>query len=50
MRLLHIPRRYPVQVTVIENVLKLNDEIAAMNRRTLRDAGVFAIDLIGGPG
>jgi len=38
------------QVPVIENVLKLNDEVAAENRKTLQDAGVFCIDLIGAPG
>jgi hydrogenase nickel incorporation protein HypB len=37
-------------IPVIQNVLKLNDEVAAMNRAMLRDAGVFAIDLIGAPG
>lgn len=39
-----------MQVKVIENVLKLNDEVAMLNRSTLRDAGVFTVDLIGGPG
>ncbi len=39
-----------MKVAVIENVLKLNDEIAALNRKTLKDAGVFSIDLIGAPG
>jgi hydrogenase nickel incorporation protein HypB len=38
------------QVKIIENVLKHNDEIAAMNRQRLRDAGVYCIDLIGAPG
>ena len=38
------------QISVIENVLKLNDELAAMNRQTLREAGVFCVNLIGGPG
>ncbi len=37
-------------VTVVENVLKLNDEVAALNRAMLRQAGVFAINLIGSPG
>jgi hydrogenase nickel incorporation protein HypB len=37
-------------VQVVENVLKLNDEMAAMNRRKLREAGVFSLDLIGAPG
>jgi hydrogenase nickel incorporation protein HypB len=39
-----------MKVAVVENVLKLNDELAAVNRRTLREAGVFTIDLIGAPG
>lgn len=39
-----------MKVPVVENVLKLNDEVAAINRQTLRDAGVFTIDLIGAPG
>jgi hydrogenase nickel incorporation protein HypB len=38
------------QVNVVENVLKLNDEMAALNRQTFTDAGVFAVDLIGAPG
>ncbi|MAE66139.1 MAG: hydrogenase accessory protein HypB [Phycisphaeraceae bacterium] len=39
-----------MKVPIVENVLKLNDEIAAINRQTLRDADVFTIDLIGAPG
>ena len=39
-----------MKISVVENVLKLNDEVAAMNRETLGAAGVFAIDLIGAPG
>ena len=39
-----------MKVPVVENVLKLNDEVAALNRQTIADAGVYAIDLIGGPG
>ncbi|WP_428938091.1 hydrogenase nickel incorporation protein HypB [Fontivita pretiosa] len=39
-----------MKVTVVENVLKLNDEIAAINRETLLKAGVFTLDLIGAPG
>ncbi len=35
---------------IVESVLKLNDEIAAINRRSLQVAGVFTIDLIGSPG
>ncbi len=38
------------EVPVIENVLKLNDSVAAENRRTFADAGVYCIDLIGAPG
>jgi hydrogenase nickel incorporation protein HypB len=37
-------------VPVVENVLKLNDEVAAMNRAELHAADVIAIDLIGAPG
>ncbi len=39
-----------MRVPVVENVLKLNDEVAALNRQALRDAGVFTVDLIGAPG
>jgi hydrogenase nickel incorporation protein HypB len=39
-----------MKIPVIENVLKLNDEIAAINRQALKDAGVYTIDLIGAPG
>ncbi len=39
-----------MNIPVVENVLKLNDEIAAENRRTLKDAGVVTITLIGSPG
>jgi hydrogenase nickel incorporation protein HypB len=39
-----------MNVQVVQNVLKLNDEIAAINRAQLRERGVFAIDLIGAPG
>lgn len=39
-----------MQVPVVENVLKLNDEIAALNRQALQGAGVFSLDLIGAPG
>ncbi len=37
-------------IPVVENVLKLNDEVALLNRRQFRQAGVFVIDLIGAPG
>ncbi len=39
-----------MKVSVVENVLKLNDEVAALNRATLKAAGVYTIDLIGAPG
>jgi len=39
-----------MQVQVIENVLKLNDDVARLNRAALHAAGIFTIDLIGGPG
>lgn len=39
-----------MNVSVIQNVLKANDELAALNRRRLAEAGVYAIDLIGAPG
>ena len=39
-----------MKVKVAEDVLKLNDEIAVLNRQSLRQAEVFAIDLIGSPG
>lgn len=38
------------EIRIVQNVLKHNDEIAAMNRGHLREAGVFCIDLIGAPG
>ncbi len=39
-----------MQVPIIENVLKANDEVAALNRHTLGAAGVFSVNLIGAPG
>ncbi len=39
-----------MQVTIIENVLKLNDEVAQLNRAQLKEAGVFCINIIGSPG
>lgn len=39
-----------MEVNVVENVLKLNDEIAAMNRRRFQEAGVTVVNLIGSPG
>ncbi len=38
------------QVPVIENVMKLNDQLAADNRRLLADHGIWCVDLIGAPG
>lgn len=38
------------EVKIVQNVLKHNDEIAAMNREILKEAGVYCIDLIGAPG
>ena len=37
-------------VSIIENVTKLNDDVAAMNREDFRRAGVFVVDLLGAPG
>ncbi|NNM86752.1 MAG: hydrogenase nickel incorporation protein HypB [Phycisphaerales bacterium] len=37
-------------IPVVENVLKLNDEVALLNRRQFTQAGVFVVDLIGAPG
>ncbi len=37
-------------IPIVENVLKLNDEVAEINRQMLRDAGVFTVNLIGSPG
>jgi hydrogenase nickel incorporation protein HypB len=39
-----------MQVQVVENVLKLNDEVAAMNRQALHGAGIVSVDLVGAPG
>ena len=39
-----------MHVEVVESILKLNDDVARLNRQRLREAGVFTIDLIGGPG
>ncbi len=38
------------QIQIVENVLKLNDEVAAFNRAQLREAGVLAIGVLGAPG
>lgn len=39
-----------MQVPIVENVLKLNDEIAEINRKALKTSGVFTVNLIGSPG
>ena len=39
-----------VEIPVVQKVLKLNDEIAAMNRQALLDAGVRCVNLMGAPG
>jgi hydrogenase nickel incorporation protein HypB len=39
-----------MEIRVVENVTKANDEVAALNRQLLRRAGVFTVDLMGAPG
>jgi hydrogenase nickel incorporation protein HypB len=39
-----------MKVEVVQNVLKLNDEVASINRQRLNEAGVFTIDVMGAPG
>jgi hydrogenase nickel incorporation protein HypB len=39
-----------MHVHVVESVLKLNDDVAQQNRHALHEAGIFTLDLIGGPG
>lgn len=39
-----------MKVPIVENVLKLNDEVAALNRVQLKEADVLTINLIGSPG
>ncbi len=39
-----------MKVQVVENVLKLNDEVAQLNRQELQAARVAAVDLLGSPG
>jgi len=39
-----------MKIQVIESVLKLNDDVASHNREVLHRAGVFTLNLIGGPG
>lgn len=38
------------EIPVIESVLKLNDELAAINRHRLRSAGAFTVNVMGAPG
>jgi hydrogenase nickel incorporation protein HypB len=39
-----------MEIPVVENVLKHNDQFAQLNRQTLREAGVRCLNLIGSPG
>lgn len=39
-----------MQIPIVENVLKLNDEVAQLNREQFDAASVWVVDLIGGPG
>lgn len=39
-----------MEIKVIENLTKANDEVASLNRHALRQAGVFTVDLMGAPG
>lgn len=39
-----------MKVPIVENVLKFNDEIAAMNRHRFAETNVYVLDLIGAPG
>ncbi|MHC4107672.1 MAG: hydrogenase nickel incorporation protein HypB [Planctomycetota bacterium] len=39
-----------MEIPVVQNVLKLNDEIAQLNRATLTEAGVCCVNLLGSPG
>lgn len=39
-----------MEIKVVQNVLKLNDEVAALNRRALADAGAACVNIIGSPG
>jgi len=38
------------EVSIVENVLRVNDELAKLLRQMLKDAGIFCVDLIGAPG
>jgi hydrogenase nickel incorporation protein HypB len=39
-----------MEIDVVQNVLKLNDEVAALNRQVLRDSNVRCLNLMGSPG
>jgi hydrogenase nickel incorporation protein HypB len=39
-----------MEIPIVQDVLKLNDEIAQLNRATLADAGVCCVNLLGSPG
>ncbi|MCL4221250.1 MAG: hydrogenase nickel incorporation protein HypB [Phycisphaerales bacterium] len=39
-----------MEIKVVANVLKLNDEVAALNRRALAEAGVACLNIMGSPG
>lgn len=39
-----------IRVPVVEQILSANDQLAALNRRRLDDAGVFAINIMSSPG
>lgn len=38
------------RVTVIEKILSANDQIAAINRKTIEDAGAFSLNIMASPG
>jgi hydrogenase nickel incorporation protein HypB len=38
------------EINVVENVLRVNDELAGMIRKTLSGSGIFTVNLIGAPG
>jgi hydrogenase nickel incorporation protein HypB len=39
-----------MRIAVVENVLKVNDEIAALNREHFKRTNVFVVDVMGAPG
>lgn len=39
-----------IQIPVVEQILSANDQLAALNRRKLDEAGVFAINVMSSPG